>query len=150
MKKPVIVIVLLVVVILAIGCNDSDDLPISTVSSPVLTPSTMPPETPTPTPSNTPLPSATAIPTPSPAESPTPTPTQTPTACEIQRDAIQVAISGYHDTNGEWPTADGVSGDISWDKLIPDFLAEIPSLDSTCEWQVNNNPEGTVCLLKPC
>ena len=79
-----------------------------------------------------------------------PTLTPTPTQCEADRDAVQVALDAYHDDTGEWPTADGGPGDIEWDKLVPGFLVEIPSTDSKCDWQVNSDPEGQVCLWERC
>jgi len=78
------------------------------------------------------------------------TPTPKVTQCEIDRDAIQAALDAYHAEMGEWPTADGQPGDIEWDKLVPDFLDEIPATDSTCDWQVNSDPEGEVCLQHGC
>ncbi|MEA1958236.1 MAG: hypothetical protein U9N44_00980 [Chloroflexota bacterium] len=82
---------------------------------------------------------------------PTPTVTATPTAyksqCEIDRDAIQVAFDAYHDAYGNWPTSDGQPGDIEWDKLVPEFM---DAAVSKCDWHVNSNPEGEVCLPKTC
>jgi hypothetical protein len=91
-------------------------------------------------------------PTPAPTLTPTPEPTpgRTPTRCEVDRDAIQAALDTYHDDTGEWPTADGQPGNIEWDKLVADFLDEKPSTDSKCDWQVNSNPEGQVCLWERC
>ena len=81
---------------------------------------------------------------------PTGQPTITPTACEIDRDAIQAALYAYHDQKGEWPSADGISGDIVWEKLVPGFLAETPETDEKCDWQVNTKPEGELCLWEQC
>ncbi len=84
---------------------------------------------------------------------PTPTPTPLPTVvmtCVPARDAIQEALNDYNDEHGDWPTADGQPGDIEWTKLVPAFMAGIPSNDSKCEWQVNSDPEGVVCLLNTC
>ncbi|MDY6911420.1 MAG: hypothetical protein SVM79_03565 [Chloroflexota bacterium] len=78
------------------------------------------------------------------------TPATPPTPCEIDRDAIQIALNDYHLANGHWPTADSQPGDIVWDKLVPDFLGEVPPTDEDCEWQINSDPEGEVCLLTPC
>ena len=72
------------------------------------------------------------------------------TKCEIDRDAIQVALDAYQDDTGEWPTTDGQPGNIEWDKLVPGFLDEKPPTDSKCDWQVNSDPEGDVCLWKRC
>ncbi|MDD5093587.1 MAG: hypothetical protein PHV74_04300 [Dehalococcoidia bacterium] len=144
-KRSVIITVLIGLVIagLMFAACDGDDsgTPTATAVSPT------PTDTSTPTPSAS-LTPTTTIPTPTPTS--TPTPTHVPTTCEVQRDSIQVALDSYHSANGRWPTADGAPGDIDWDKLVPAFLAEIPSLDGTCEWQVNSQPEGKVCLLKPC
>jgi hypothetical protein len=84
------------------------------------------------------------------APGPTPTPTPTPTTCEIARDSIQAALDDYYAEYGEWPTADGQSGDIDWDKLVPSFMGRKPSNDANCDWQVNSNPEGKVCIPKTC
>lgn len=119
-----------------------------TVSSPTVTPPPTPSPTLIPTPTETISPTPTE--TPSPTPSPTPTHTHTPTRCEQDRDAIAVAIETYHTTNGDWPTLDGQPGDIDWDKLVPDLLEKLPSTDTSCEWQVNHDPEGALCLLTPC
>jgi len=94
----------------------------------------------------------TATPTPAPTLTPTqePTPGQTPTNCEADRDAIQAALYAYHGEEGKWPTADGEPGDIEWDRLAPGFLGDVPSTDSKCDWQVNDDPYGEVCLLETC
>lgn len=81
---------------------------------------------------------------------PSPTPTPTPTACEIARDSIQAALDDYYAEYGEWPTADGQPGDIDWVKLVPAFMDGTPSNDSRCNWQVNSDPEGEVCVPKRC
>jgi len=111
----------------------------------IVTACELPPEpTPTPTPQATPTPTPEATPT------PTPEPTRAPSRCELDRDAVQVALDAYHDDTGEWPTADGQPGDIEWDELVPGFLDGVPSTDSKCDWQVNSDPEGDVCLWKKC
>jgi hypothetical protein len=87
------------------------------------------------------------------AAGPAPTPTPLPTvsmSCTQARDAIQVALNAYHTEKGKWPTADGQPGDIEWTKLFPDYMAGIPSNDSKCEWWVNSDPEGEVCLQHIC
>ena len=61
-----------------------------------------------------------------------------------------MALFAYHDANGIWPTANGQPGDINWDKLVSAFLNEVPSTDNKCDWQVDSNPEGGVCLWKQC
>ena len=89
-----------------------------------------------------------------PGATPTPTPTPTasiiPSACEIARDSTQAAIDAYHAEHGEWPTTDGQPGDIDWDKLVPAFMDITPSNDASCEWRVNSDPEGEVCVPKRC
>jgi hypothetical protein len=109
---------------------------------------------PTPTPSITvtlsPVVSPTATPLVTSEPSPTPTSSVTPTKCEVQQHDIQTAIDQYYAASGKWPTADGGSGDIVWDDIVPAFLPQIPSLNSTCGWKVNNDPEGKVCILHPC
>jgi len=87
--------------------------------------------------------------TPTPTSTPTPLPTVIMT-CEEARDAIQDALDAYHAEYGEWPTADGQPGDIEWTKIVPDFMAAVPVNDSKCDWQVNSDPEGEVCLLNQC
>jgi hypothetical protein len=79
-----------------------------------------------------------------------PTATLGPEGCQPDKDAIQAALSAYHTRNGNWPTADGQPGDILWDKLVPAFLPYIPHTDSNCDWQVNSNPYGEICLAHPC
>lgn len=81
---------------------------------------------------------------------PGPTPTLGPAGCEPDRDALQVALHAYNDKTGEWPTYDGQPGDIDWNKLVPGYLPYIPNTDSRCDWQVNSNPEGGVCLWQRC
>jgi len=88
-------------------------------------------------------------PTPTPSGTPQPVPTVRMT-CEEARDAIQEALTAYHARNGDWPTADGAPGDIVWSKLVPDFMEAMPANDSLCDWQVNSNPEGNVCLMHQC
>ncbi|NQT71986.1 MAG: hypothetical protein HQ553_04350 [Chloroflexi bacterium] len=86
--------------------------------------------------------------TPSITSSPTPPPTspKPPTLCDTQTVAIQEAVYAYHDEHDKWPTFDGKPGDIQWNKLVPDLLANEPSTDYQCDWQVDDDPEGTVCL----
>ena len=79
-----------------------------------------------------------------------PVPTLGPLGCEPDRDALQAAIYAYNAKYREWPTLDGKPGDIYWDRLVPDFLPYIPNTDRRCNWQVNSNPEGQVCLWEKC
>ena len=76
----------------------------------------------------------------------TPTPTPTPTPCEADRSAVQAALYAYHMQNEEWPTETGESGDIVWEKLVPSFLPTIPTTDDNCDWSVDSDPEGGVCV----
>lgn len=76
----------------------------------------------------------------------TPTPTPTPTQCEADRDAVQAAIYAYNSEKGEWPTETGGPGDIEWERLVPGFLESIPTTDDNCDWSVNSDPEGEVCV----
>ena len=84
----------------------------------------------------------------------TPTPTATATVqktqCETDRDTIQEALNTYHEDNGDWPTASGQPGDITWDKLVPEYMSAMPVIDSSCDWQVSANPEGNVCVAHTC
>ena len=90
-----------------------------------------------------------------PAVEPTPTATPTPLptvvmSCVQARDTIQQTLSDYNAEHGEWPTADGQPGDIEWTKLVPNYMAAIPANDSSCDWWVNSDPEGAVCLQHRC
>ncbi|MGB2800575.1 MAG: hypothetical protein WBC82_12120 [Dehalococcoidia bacterium] len=89
-------------------------------------------------------------PTPTPTPTPTGTPTPLPTvtmSCEQAKHAIQEALNAYNTEHGEWPTADGQPGDIEWTKLVPDFMAAVPY---RCDWRVNSDPVGEVCLQRTC
>jgi hypothetical protein len=90
-------------------------------------------------------------PTPSPIASTTPTllPIVVMSCTDAEYD-IQDAISDYYNDYDEWPTSNGEPGDIEWTKLVPDFMAAVPSNDSKCDWWVNSDPEGEVCLLNQC
>jgi hypothetical protein len=101
-------------------------------------------------PSPTPTLSTTSNASPTLTSAITPTATLGPEGCEPDRDAIQVALNAYQAENGDWPTADGDPGDIKWSKLVPDFLPYIPHTDSDCDWQVDSNPIGTICLVHQC
>jgi hypothetical protein len=111
-------------------------------------PSTTPALSPTVTPSVSP----TISPTASPTFLATPTATLGPEGCEPDRDAIQAAINAYHADNGNWPTTTtfGEPGNIKWSVLVPDYLPYIPHTDARCDWQVNTDPEGEVCLWELC
>ena len=94
-----------------------------------------------------------------PGSTTTHTPTPIPTAtslpavimsCEEARDAIQDALEAYNTAHGNWPTMDGEPGDIEWTELVPDFMEAVPANDSKCDWQVNSDPEGDVCVLNRC
>ena len=94
---------------------------------------------------------------PGPTTTPTPTPTPVPTSlptvsmsCDEAKNGIQAALDDYHDNYGEWPTADGQPGDIEWTELVPDYMEAIPANDSKCDWWVNSDPEGEVCVLHTC
>jgi hypothetical protein len=92
-----------------------------------------------------------AEPTATPIVTATPTPLPTVVmSCDQARDAIQIALDAYNAMHGDWPTIDGQPGDIEWSKLAPDFIDGIPSNDNKCEWWVNSNPEGDVCLQNVC
>ena len=70
--------------------------------------------------------------------------------CVEARDAIQPALDAYNAQYHEWPTADGEPGDIEWTRLVPEFMEGIPSIDSECDWWVNSDPEGEVCVQHEC
>jgi hypothetical protein len=108
-------------------------------------------DTATPVPTPTPTPTATPTATPTPAATPTPTPLPTVNmGCEEAETTLQTAITDYHGQYGEWPTADGQPGDIAWPKLVPGFMEGVPVNDNNCDWWVNSDPEGEVCLLHQC
>jgi len=83
---------------------------------------------------------------------PTPTAKATvqKTPCETDRDTIQEALNAYNEANDDWPTANGQPGDIVWDKLVPEYMIEMPVIDDQCDWQVSGNPEGNVCVAHTC
>jgi len=82
----------------------------------------------------------------------TPTPTSTAPASNCEQDEmdIQAALDGYYDDNTSWPTANGQSGDIIWDELIPEYMSAMPIIDSTCDWHVSSYLEGQVCVAHTC
>jgi type II secretory pathway pseudopilin PulG len=71
-------------------------------------------------------------------------------SCLEANDAIQAAIDAYYSQHGEWPTAGGLEGDIEWSKLVPNHMDGIPGIDSKCDWWVNNEPVGEVCIKHVC
>jgi hypothetical protein len=77
-------------------------------------------------------------------------PTLGPPGCAPDRDATGAAIDAYHARYGDWPTASGEPGDMDWDKLVPEFLPYKPGTDSKCQWGVNGDPEGEICLQNRC
>ena len=81
---------------------------------------------------------------------PTAVPTLGPAGCAPDRDATGAAIAAYHAKYGVWPTADGEPGDMDWDKLVPEFLPYKPDTNGKCQWGVNGDPEGEVCLQHSC
>ena len=95
-----------------------------------------------------------AEPSPTPTATATETAAPTPTAyisnCEEDKSNIQAALNAYHEANGEWPTANGQPADIVWDELVPEYMSEMPVIDSSCDWQVSSNPEGNVCVSHTC
>ncbi|MDY6918106.1 MAG: hypothetical protein SVP26_09225 [Chloroflexota bacterium] len=91
----------------------------------------------------------------SPPATPTPEATPTPLAtasmnCSQAKVAIQAAIDAYSAKYGAWPTGNGTAADIEWSKLVPEFMGAVPGNDSKCDWQVNSNPEGEVCVVHHC
>ncbi len=174
--KLAIVVIVGIIFIAGLSCDDGSDesaavtpsptTPVETVTptpTEIPEPTTPPPtQTATPTPTITPSPvetispEPTLIPTPTLVPTPTINPTETPLptretgSCVSDREDIQAALDAYHTENGDWPTTDGQPGDIEWGKLIPDLLDGVPHTDSSCEWQVDDDPEGSVCLLTPC
>ena len=98
-------------------------------------------------------PTSTAEPTPTPASTPTATLTPLPTVvmgCVEARDTIQDALESYNTEYGNWPTMDGEPGEIEWTKLVPNFMEAVPANDSKCDWWVNSDPEGEVCVQNTC
>jgi len=70
--------------------------------------------------------------------------------CEKDKSNIQAALDAYYDDNTSWPTANGSSGDIIWEELVPEYMAEMPLIDSSCDWQVSPTLEGQVCVAHTC
>ncbi|MFA5367486.1 MAG: hypothetical protein WC333_06375 [Dehalococcoidia bacterium] len=124
------------------GNSSSAKTPTSTATiTETIAPTQMP--TPSPTPTSTPTPTATA--------SPSPTPTMVYASnCAHDKNEIQIALDAYYADNTAWPTADGLPGDIVWSELVPQYMSEMPLIDSTCDWRVSGNPEGSVCVAHPC
>ena len=87
--------------------------------------------------------------TPTPTGTPQPVPT-VPMSCAEAQEGIQQALDDYHAKYGNWPTADGKPGDIVWPKLVPEFMEYGAGNDNKCDWQVNSDPEGEVCLMHQC
>jgi hypothetical protein len=95
-------------------------------------------------------PEAEHTPTPTATETALPSPTAEKTQCEIDMEAIQVALDAYFDAHGNWPTSNGLPGKIEWTKLVPDFLNATPSTANSCKWEVSSNPEGQICKPSGC
>ncbi|MFA5375089.1 MAG: hypothetical protein WC455_04955 [Dehalococcoidia bacterium] len=76
--------------------------------------------------------------------------TPTVSNCEQDENDIQTALDAYYDDHTGWPTANGQSGDIIWDELVPEYMAEMPLIDSQCDWQVSSYLEGQVCVAHTC
>ena len=88
-----------------------------------------------------------------PATGSSPTPTPLPTvvmSCQQANDAIQAAVTDYHEDKGKWPTDNGLPGDIVWPKLVPNYMDGVPSIDVKCDWWVNRDPVGEVCIKHVC
>ena len=129
--------------------SEECEVVVSASATPAPTPTPTPTVTPTATPTAGATPTPTATPTPASTPTPTPTPTPLPTVtmgCEDTLEAIENAVTDYHGQNGEWPTADGEPGDIAWEKLVPGFLEGVPVNDKNCDWWVDDDPEGAICL----
>jgi hypothetical protein len=78
------------------------------------------------------------------------TPTEPVSNCEKDKSDIQTALDAYYDDNTGWPTANSLSGDIIWDELVPEYMSEMPLIDSQCDWQVSSYLEGQVCVSHTC
>jgi len=89
---------------------------------------------------------------PEPEHTATPTPTATgPVSnCEQDKMDIQAALDAYYDDHTGWPTANGQSGDIIWEELVPEYMSNMPIIDSSCDWQVSAVLEGQVCVAHTC
>ncbi len=66
-------------------------------------------------------------------------------ACEADEQAVQTAVySYYYENDGSWPTAlGGDAADIDFTLLVPAYLNEAPSSDTSCIWGVDTG--GVVC-----
>lgn len=164
--KLAVVVILGIMLVAGLSCDEGSEesakvtptstptIPVSPVETvtPTLTPepTVSPTQTATPEPIPIPTSTSTLVPTPTINPTETPLPTRETGSCVPDRDDIQIALDAYHTENGDWPTADGQPGDIEWGKLVPDLLDGVPHTDSSCEWQVDDDPEGSVCLLTPC
>ncbi len=144
--KTIIVTALIIVTGLLSGlaCIDDNRETTIDIGEPTVTPTSMP--TMTVAKSPTPEPVVTVTPT----QTPAPTPTKPPSQCEMDEIAIQVAIDSYYSEYSQWPTADGQSGEIVWDNIIPNYMDAMPYANNKCQWAINSDPEGFVCMGKTC
>ena len=81
---------------------------------------------------------------------PTPSLPTVSMSCQQAMDAIQTATDEYHHDKRRWPTTNCRPGDIVWVELVPDYMEAVPSNDSKCDFRVNSNPEGDICIAHRC
>ena len=61
-------------------------------------------------------------------------------ACEADASLLQTAVAAYYTKNGDaWPTEDGNTGDIDYDKLIGGYIDQVPGSDAKCQWKIEAN-----------
>lgn len=147
----IILFIVIIIYLAAMGIMLAFFAPGKSSSAKTPTPTATITETVTPTQTPTPTPAPTSTPIPAATASPSPTPTTVYASnCLHDKNEIQIALDAYYEDNASWPTANGLSGDIVWDELVPDYMSEMPLIDSTCDWQVSGNPEGSVCVAHTC
>ncbi len=61
-------------------------------------------------------------------------------ACEADASSLQTAVAAYYMKNdGAWPTVDGNTGDIDYEKLIGGYIDQRPGSDANCDWKIEAN-----------
>jgi prepilin-type N-terminal cleavage/methylation domain-containing protein len=72
-------------------------------------------------------------------------------ACEAEQQSLQTSVyTYYYENDGDWPTADGNPGAISYTLLIGGYIDATPQYDDggadDCDWVVDEDVEGQVCV----
>jgi len=51
-------------------------------------------------------------------------------AAKVELSNVQTMVDAYYlDNDGEYPTPDGKSGDVDWEKVVPDYMRKQPDSD---------------------